>query len=94
MAWAEPQSQAGGNHGRVRWVVRHPVLLRVVETVDDLRVGVQTAKLSVEAVGDAPREMHHHVAVHLSRQPGETGEKRSKVRVRDLPPLFFGFKHT
>lgn len=78
---AEPHAHAGGHHGLVRGVVGHPLLLRVEEAVDDLRVGVQTAELAVEAVGDATWEMHHHVAVHLSRQPGETGEETQSERV-------------
>lgn len=69
------RAHAGGQHGGVGGVVGHPLVLRVAEAVDDLRVGVQAAELAVEAVADAAREMHHHVAVHLSRQPGETGEE-------------------
>lgn len=71
----------GGHHALVRRVVGHPLLLRVAEAVDDLRVGVQAAELPVEAVGDATREVHHHVAVHLSRQPGEAGEGGSEEQL-------------
>lgn len=67
---AEPQADPRGLEGLVWWIIRH-LFVFWVEPVDDLRVGVQTAKLPIEAVGDETWEMHHHVAVHLRRQPGE-----------------------
>lgn len=55
-----------------------PLILAGAEAADWLRVGIEAAELAVEAVGDAAGEVHHHVAVHLSRQPGEAARGGAK----------------